>query len=89
MGVYRNTHTLPERAATIPQNPLILSFAFDIIILQGSRRTPMDTDNTLPDEFLSEDILPDGLPKILPPYENGIFRSILTFNAVQLQGLRF
>ena len=43
----------------------------------------MDTENILPDdmppdEYLSEDILPDGLPKILPPYENGIFRSILT-----------
>ena len=35
-------------------------------------------DTILPDDTLSEDILPDGLPKILPPYENGIFQAVLT-----------
>ena len=24
------------------------------------------------------DILPDGLPRILPPYENGVFQAVLT-----------
>jgi len=43
----------------------------------------MDTDyelssDTQHDVILSDEILSDGLPKILPPYENGIFQSILS-----------
>ena len=36
----------------------------------------MDTNGIFSD--ISDDILSDGLPKILPPSENGIFRSVLT-----------
>ena len=35
-------------------------------------------EDMLRDDLQPEDILPDGLPKILPPYEDGVFRSILT-----------
>ena len=36
------------------------------------------TGLVLPSDIQFEDILPDGLPRILPPYENGIFQAILT-----------
>ena len=35
-------------------------------------------DAILPKDILYGDILPDGLPRILPPYENGIFQAVLT-----------
>ena len=39
------------------------------------------------DEMLSGAVLPDGLPKILPAYENGVFQALLTLpeaNAAQI-----
>jgi len=27
---------------------------------------------------ITDDMLPDGLPRILPPYENGVFKAVLT-----------
>ena len=38
----------------------------------------METNSIMPEDALSENIYFDGLPKILPPYENGIFQAVLT-----------
>ena len=62
----------------LQKNTLIFPFVSASIRLKGPRRILMDTDNILSDDIPYGDILSDGLPKILPPYENGIFQSILT-----------
>ena len=36
----------------------------------------MDIEKTT--DIYPDDILPDGLPRILPPYENGVFQTMLT-----------
>ena len=36
----------------------------------------MDIESTT--DIFPDDILPDGLPRILPPYENGVFQTMLT-----------
>ena len=46
-------------------------------MMQDTRRTHMDKDATLTGNALPDDILPDGLPRILPPYENGIFQAVI------------
>jgi len=38
----------------------------------------MDIDAILPEDTLPTDVLSDGLPRILPPYENGVFQAVLT-----------